>query len=732
MTSSSKTNFGRQSLANWGLTLVIAMVITLSGCTRQYKQALNFSPDQTPCSPVLQKIEYPDLVEEECMDGNELLSSAPMTISSFQETAPWELTVEECVELALRNSKVLQKVGGAVVNAPQGTQTLFDQALIETQGNGVEAALSAFDAQLNSSFIYNRSERSFNNPFIGGGASSTTTNRGDYNFEISKPTASGATFAFRNQTNYNRSDQVVNLFGSSYDIVNTVEVRQPLARGRGTAINRIAGPNAVAGQYNGVLLARIRSDISLADFESAVRNLVRDVENNYWDLYFAYRDLDTKLAARESARATWDNRKLRFENGVGRPDDEAQARQQYFNFQSQVQDALTGVLNGQPGVLGAERNLRRLLGLNTSDGRVIRPISEPAVAPIAFDWDQSQVQAIGRRVEIRRQKWTVRQRELELVAAKALNQWRVDLVGNYGFRGFGDSLLGSFNQPNSSAIGELIDGDLDDWQVGIEVGGAIGNRQGHLAIRNAELNLKRERAILKEQQRQILHDLNAAFTEVDRSMENLKTSFNSRVAVQEELDPKRKRVNEGQDQVFFLLDAEQRAATAESSVHRAIVDYNKALLNYAVTSGTLLSRYNIALREGEWCREAQENAVRKGCLLEKRGFNQCDVDTCPVSYGAFNQNAPSLAQNMGYVGSEESIMSYPMESQGSIQQIDSIELDSPDSQPRDNRLEDLKGDLENSLESNSLESKTGKFNFNSPSRISAKYLQKLRSKSKQR
>ena len=70
------------------------------------------------------------------------------------------------------------------------------------------------------------------------------------------------------------------------------------------------------GNYNGVLIARIRSDISLADFETAVRNLVRDVENNYWELYYAYRDLDTKLTARDAARETWENRKLRLENGV--------------------------------------------------------------------------------------------------------------------------------------------------------------------------------------------------------------------------------------------------------------------------------------------------------------------------------------------------------------------------------------------------------------------------------
>jgi len=165
-------------------------------------------------------------------------------------------------------------------------------------------------------------------------------------------------------------------------------------QGRGVDFNRIAGPNAVPGQYDGVLIRRIRSDISLADFEISVRDLVRDVENAYWELYFAYRDLDTQLAARESARETWKNRKLRFESGLDRPDDEAQARQQYFNFDTQAKNALAGILNGQPGVLGAERNLRRLLGLSPSDGKLLRPSTDPVLAPVVFDWDQSQSTAL--------------------------------------------------------------------------------------------------------------------------------------------------------------------------------------------------------------------------------------------------------------------------------------------------------------------------------------------------
>ena len=75
--------------------------------------------------------------------------------------------------------------------------------------------------------------------------------------------------------------------------------------------NRIAGPMSfdqyAAGLGNpidGVMIARIRTDQTLADFEGGVRNVVHDLEEAYWELYFAYRDLEARKMGRDSALET--------------------------------------------------------------------------------------------------------------------------------------------------------------------------------------------------------------------------------------------------------------------------------------------------------------------------------------------------------------------------------------------------------------------------------------------
>src|SRR5205085_10923607 len=85
---------------------------------------------------------------------------------------------------------------------------------------------------------------------------------------------------------------------------------QPLWAGAGADFTRIAGPlvgglSGVTGVNQGVVIARINTDLSVADFEISVRNMLRDVEDTYWDLYLAYRTYDTNVEARNSFLRSW-------------------------------------------------------------------------------------------------------------------------------------------------------------------------------------------------------------------------------------------------------------------------------------------------------------------------------------------------------------------------------------------------------------------------------------------
>ena len=123
----------------------------------------------------------------------------------------------------------------------------------------------------------------------------------------------------------------------------------------------------------------MRTDQSLADFEAAVRNMLMDMENTYWDLQYAYRVLETAKIGRDSALVTWKNTYVLLQGGKGTAQQEAQAREQYFFFRAQMESALRDLL-------AAENRLRWLMGLAPTDGELLRPVDRPSMARVEFEW----------------------------------------------------------------------------------------------------------------------------------------------------------------------------------------------------------------------------------------------------------------------------------------------------------------------------------------------------------
>ncbi len=519
----------------------------------------------------------------------------------------WDMTIEEALKIGLTQATVMRTLGGRILSNPDGEPTVFEPAIAEADPIfGEQAALSQFDATLNAAMNFAKNDNVFNNSLAGGGAREILQDLYSWNWSVDKIAATGTRFTLANSLQHESTSEpnFAVQFNHFWTVLSEATIRQPLMQGRGVEFNRIAGPNAQPGfrTTSGVLLSRINEDISITQFEAGVRTYVQEVLAAYWDLNFAYRNYDAAKTARQTALDTWQMIKARFDNDLpgGEADKEAQTRELYFLFDLQVEQALNGdPRRGITGVLQSEANLRRLLGLPQSDQRFIRPIDDPIDAKLLFDWNQLVDFALERRVELRSQRWRIKRRELELIAAKNFLLPRLDGVLRYRNNGFGDDLTGGGSERFSSAGKDYLKGDHQEWEAGFQLNAPLGYRQGHAAVRNAELTLMRDRAVLDEQQKQIIFGLGNAIRQLEQGYSSMQLAYNRLLAAQETVAARLATFEAEAKAANELLDAQQRLADAQTEFYRAQSDYALAQVAVQDESGMLLSEYGLELSEQE-------------------------------------------------------------------------------------------------------------------------------------
>jgi outer membrane protein TolC len=630
------------------LQLALAVFMAV-GCSPAQPFFLNESPDLQYYLNTATKIEYPDVDVASLPDTTE--STEPLRIGNHNYQF-WDLSMEECVSIALQNAKFFVTTGGNSESrqnvAAQFTSSsadqlgsIYDVAISQTttqsvgltvdgagnrtlprgvlranQIGGVEDALAEFDAQASAFISYNTTDRP-RNTGLANTVNPPLSEADDVTQQaaLSKRSATGGVFTIREQIIYSRNN--VDTTGgfarstpSDYTAILEAQIQHPLMRNRGTMINRIP-----------VVLASLNEDIELTDFEIQIRNLVRDVEVAYWDLHVAYRNVATAVVGRNSAQATQYFARLQFDRGTGTKQEYAQATEQYFNFKGRLSAALAGSnLPGDDrfGVYGRERLLREVLGIAPTDGRLIRPTDEPSLARVEFDWDEINSEMLYLSPELRRGRIIVKQRELETISAKNQILPEVNLSLLYRWVGVGDDLGPSKRSripaplEGSSALAELTGGDFQEAGIRLDyTPSPIGARRERSRIRNSQLREQHSRAYIQEAERLLVSQMSDAIAKVYTHYDQININAQRWQAAETEVTARLAEYELGRSPINTVLQSQQRRADAELAYYRALGEYNKSIGYVDYLKGTSLANSNITLAEGPWNKKAYWDALER-------------------------------------------------------------------------------------------------------------------------
>lgn len=599
------------SWAGWSLVIVVWLLLTEAGC-RYDAVAIDARPGTmanhapNPCAPHSHAphshAPYSSsrhISGERPGSWDPVRDTAPLTSRHEIPTEQWMMGLDEAIRIALSNTEILRSLNANAVNNPEFIASHYDPLLQATDPNfGLDAALALYDPQINSGLNFARNDDVFNNPVLGGGATEVRDDVTALNYGFADFGRNGTRFSIDGRVVHSDSTNPSLLFPGSWTTALEAAVRHPLLQGSGHRFNQLAGlANRPGFQVqSGIVISRISHDISIAQFETEVREMIREIIEAYWELERAYRDYRAIAQAADAAEVTWKIVKAKYDNdlGGGEADREAQAREQMFEFRSRLLVAKNGdARNKRNGLFQAEANLRRLLNLPQSDGRMIVPTDDAIGAEIAYNWSELAAIALDHRVELLEQSSRVTQRELELEIAGNFLMPRLDAVAVYRNNGFGSDLAFGGNGRFSSALDDATSFDHNEWEVGLVYDQPLGFRQARAGVRHAQLAVCREKAVLAEQQRQILHQLGTAVRQLDQSFEEIQLQDQRTLAAQNTVDARSAAY--AADAVGFedLLLAQQRLLEARLDYHRSLINFELARVQMVIESGQLFQEYNI-------------------------------------------------------------------------------------------------------------------------------------------
>ena len=470
------------------------------------------------------------------------LTTQPKTVKNYEvDRESYYLTLDQAIELALRNAEVIRVLQGTTAGSTG--QTVYDPAI---QNTAIDVERARFDPNLNAGVDLSRNE----NPSAGfdptnpGGAiiEGSDVTRSNLSAGLSQTKVTGGTLSVNaNASPTNTAPNAFSPLNPQTPTSLAFSYNQPLLRGRGLDVNLAP-----------VVIARINTERSLYQLKGGVQELVRSVINGYWQLVAArvrLWALEQQVEQLDTAFKFFDTR---FQVGSADLGDTAQAQVSLSQFRANL-------ITARAEILDREAALFNVFGLPPRPDVRLIPTTAPSRIRIDVDWEDLVTTASNNRPDIIQRKLDIHADEQRLRVACNRTLPQLDAVGLVRMNGLGGQA------PN----GNVTTSDFlqfNDMQVGLSLQTPLGQRSARAQLRQDQLSLARDQALLRQ-------DLHAVTHELAASLRNLESFFAQYEAFQKVRTAARVNLNRQFD--FFEVGGIATEQLNILNVLQAVTDWGK-------------------------------------------------------------------------------------------------------------------------------------------------------------
>ena len=450
--------------------------------------------------------------------------------------------------------------------------------------------LSAYRPTLDTSFSNNSRTTPSSSQLDGG--ESVVSSRAGINAGITQAVALGGgryTVDFNN--NRSTSNNFFSGFNPNYQSSFQLSYTQPLLRGF-----------KIDSTRQQIQVTRINRDIADIDLRQTMTNTVSSVRNAYWDLVYATQTLAVQRQALELAETLIRDNEARVEIGTMAPIDVVQARSEAAARRQTLAQAEQNLATG-------ELALKELIVGGTDDeywAATLNPVDLPTLDVQPIDLEAAIRSALDERTDIARSR---RQLDINNVNLSSMSNNRlpaVDLVGSYQLQGQGGTRLvragflgGDVRETIPGGIGDafnqLFDAAFPVWTVQLNVSYPIGQSAADAQYARARIQVQQVQAQLRQLSLQVATEVTNAVLQIQGIARRIEASIAARELAEEQLAAEQSKFGAGMSTNFFVVQAQRDLATAQDTELRAILDQQKALVEFDRVQRTSLSQAGISI-----------------------------------------------------------------------------------------------------------------------------------------
>jgi outer membrane protein TolC len=363
------------------------------------------------------------------------------------------------------------------------------------------------------------------------------------------------------------------------------------------------------------LIEIAKKNLSLTDaqFRQRAIDVISQVQQSYWDLAFALRNLQVQIDAVKQARLQVESNQRLVAQGVLAPIDIVAANTQVTTFEQNVYTA-------QEAVQRAENTLKTLIlpdrtaSLWASPLTPITPVSlEPPHVPLELALSN----AMKTRPELAQLQTNAEINRIDTRYFRELTKPQVDLVGTYTSAGLAGTptprattATGSTVPPNligglNQSLTNLLQRDYPTYNIGVRVSLPLRNR-------TAEANLGSSLALgnrIVNQRAQTEQIIEAEVRNASQSLRSAEARLAAAAATRSsselQYESEQRQFRAGTSTIFLVLQRQTELLAARGRELQAQTDLNKAIADFQHATGNTLEANHVAVRSDGPARTAE-------------------------------------------------------------------------------------------------------------------------------